>query len=182
MLLHSIIRTIFGDPSEKRLKSYQKELAKVRVWEEKFANLPDLAAVQAEMTMIRARFEGLDMKDHKNIVQIQALTQAAKYEVFALHRRASTLLMGHEYTLADGSTTTWKLIPYDVQILGAMALIDGNIAEMRTGEGKTFVATIAASLAAVAGYPIHIVTVNDYLASRDRSEMTPIYEALGFTT
>jgi preprotein translocase subunit SecA len=74
------------------------------------------------------------------------------------------------------------MVPYDVQIIGAMALIDGNIAEMRTGEGKTFVATIASSLAAIAGYPVHIVTVNDYLASRDRAEMRPIYEALGFTT
>jgi preprotein translocase subunit SecA len=73
------------------------------------------------------------------------------------------------------------MIPYDVQLLGALALHDGNISEMRTGEGKTLVATIAASLNAVAGYPVHIVTVNDYLAERDAAEMRVIYEALGFT-
>ena len=131
---------------------------------------------------LRAKFVGLNYKNPADLKMIRAITQESKYEVFALHKRASELIMGQEYTLADGTQTTWRMIPYNVQIIGAMALIDGNIAEMRTGEGKTFVATIASSLAAIAGYPVHIVTVNDYLASRDRAEMHPIYEALGFTT
>ena len=66
---------------------------------------------------------------------------------------------------------TWNMIPYDVQIIGALALHDGNIAEMRTGEGKTLVATIAAYLNALCGFSVHIVTVNDYLARRDSKEM-----------
>lgn len=73
------------------------------------------------------------------------------------------------------------MIPYDVQILGALALNDGNIAEMRTGEGKTLVATIAAYLNALVGLPVHIVTVNDYLARRDAKEMSIIYNALGLS-
>ena len=182
MLLHTLIRVLFGDPSEKRLKSYQKELRKITEFESSFALLGSISEIQEEMSRIRSKFEGLNFKDPDDLKKIRTLTNEVKYEVFALHRRASTLLMGTEYTLADGSTARWNMIPYDVQILGAIALIDGNIAEMRTGEGKTFVATIAASLAAVAGYPIHIVTVNDYLAGRDRAEMRPIYEALGFTT
>lgn len=74
------------------------------------------------------------------------------------------------------------MIPYDVQIVGALALHEGNIAEMRTGEGKTLVATIAAYLNALIGTPIHIVTVNDYLARRDAMEMSIIYGTLGLTT
>lgn len=73
------------------------------------------------------------------------------------------------------------MIPYDVQILGALALHDGNIAEMRTGEGKTLVATIPAYLNALVGVPVHIVTVNDYLARRDATEMSIIYGTLGLS-
>jgi preprotein translocase subunit SecA len=101
--------------------------------------------------------------------------------MFALHRKAASLIVGKTFTLSDGREIVWNMIPYDVQLLGALALHDGNISEMRTGEGKTLVATIAASLNAVAGYPVHIVTVNDYLAERDAAEMRVIYEALGFT-
>lgn len=67
------------------------------------------------------------------------------------------------------------MVPYDVQLIGALALLDGNISEMRTGEGKTLVATIAAFTGALTGYPVHVVTVNDYLARRDSEEMGIIY-------
>lgn len=70
---------------------------------------------------------------------------------------------------------------YDVQMVGGMVLHDGNIAEMKTGEGKTLVATLAVVLNAINGKGVHIVTVNDYLASRDSAEMAPIYEFLGYT-
>ncbi len=73
------------------------------------------------------------------------------------------------------------MIPYDVQILGALTLNEGNIAEMKTGEGKTLVATIAAYLNALSGDPVHIVTVNEYLTKRDSQEMSIIYSALGMT-
>ena len=73
------------------------------------------------------------------------------------------------------------MVPYDVQLVGALALHDGSIAEMRTGEGKTLVATIAAYLNALAGLPVHVVTVNDYLAKRDALEMGVIYRTLGLT-
>jgi len=74
------------------------------------------------------------------------------------------------------------MIPFDVQLSGALALHEGNIAEMKTGEGKTLVATLAAYLNALAGFPVHIVTVNDYLAKRDSQEMGIIYGTLGLTT
>ncbi|MGH2360094.1 MAG: hypothetical protein ACRDGM_06070, partial [bacterium] len=70
---------------------------------------------------------------------------------------------------------------YDVQILGGWVLLNGCIAEMATGEGKTLTATLAAATAAMAGVPVHIITVNDYLTGRDAQEMKPIYEMLGLT-
>ena len=71
--------------------------------------------------------------------------------------------------------------PFDVQLVGGMALHEGRIAEMRTGEGKTLAATLPATLNAISGRGVHIVTVNDYLARRDANWMGPIYEALGLT-
>lgn len=123
----------------------------------------------------------MDFKKPEDYAQIKKQLEEIKYEVFALHRRAATLICGQTFTLSDGREIVWNMIPYDVQLLGALSLHDGNISEMRTGEGKTLVATIAASLNAIAGYPVHIVTVNDYLAQRDSAEMRVIYDALGLT-
>ena len=151
MSLHSIIRSVFGDPSDKRLKSYQRELQKViELYEQFVTEVQSIEDIQLRMQNLRTKFVELNYKDPSDLKTIRTLTEDSKYEVFALHKRASELIMGQEYELADGSLATWKMIPYDVQIVGAMALIDGNIAEMRTGEGKTFVATLAASLAAIA--------------------------------
>ena len=68
---------------------------------------------------------------------------------------------------------------YDVQLIGGWAVLHGMLAEMETGEGKTLTATLAASAAALAGLPVHVITVNDYLVSRDAENMGPIYRALG---
>jgi len=70
---------------------------------------------------------------------------------------------------------------FDVQVMGGWVLLHGMVAEMETGEGKTLTATLPACTAALAGLPVHIVTVNDYLATRDAEAMGPIYEALGLT-
>src|SRR5215210_1611952 len=86
-------------------------------------------------------------------------------ESFALTREAAKRTLGQRH--------------FDVQLIGGMALHDGSIAEMKTGEGKTLTATLAAVLNALAGNGVHIVTVNDYLARRDAEWMRPIYEMLG---
>ena len=70
---------------------------------------------------------------------------------------------------------------FDVQLIGGMVLHEGNIAEMRTGEGKTLVATLPAYLNAISGHGVHVITVNDYLAKRDSQWMKPIFEFLGLT-
>jgi len=83
---------------------------------------------------------------------------------------------------AAGSTVTWNMLHYDVQLIGGMVLHDGKIAEMATGEGKTLVSTLPAYLNALAGEGVHIVTVNDYLARRDQEWNGPIFEWLGLIT
>ena len=80
-----------------------------------------------------------------------------------------------------GGGRTLGMRPFDVQLIGGMVLHDGNIAEMRTGEGKTLVATLPAYLNAISGDGVHIVTVNEYLAQRDADWMRPVYEFLGLT-
>ena len=88
-------------------------------------------------------------------------------EAFAVVREASKRAIG--------------LRPFDVQLIGGMVLHDGNISEMRTGEGKTLVATLPAYLNGLSGLGVHVVTVNEYLAQRDADWMRPIFELLGFT-
>ncbi|MGI9333703.1 MAG: prepilin peptidase [Gammaproteobacteria bacterium] len=92
-------------------------------------------------------------------------TEAQVVEAFALVRECARRVLGTQ--------------PYATQVIGALALFDGRIAEMATGEGKTLAATLTACVAALAGIPVHVVTVNDYLAARDAEDMRPLYEALG---
>ncbi len=173
---------LFGDPSEKRLKQYQKELEAIKDIEKKYRDeISTIDQIQAKTHEFQSRFTDLDIDNEADLKEIKKRLEDTKHEAFALHRRACEIIHGQEFTFGE-EKLTWNMIPYDVQLLGAMALNDGNIAEMRTGEGKTLVATIAAYLNALIGVPVHIVTVNDYLARRDAREMGIIYTALGLTT
>lgn len=123
--------------------------------EEKFGNLAqDDLLKTAQALRIRLREQGLHNTD--------AVAQA-----FACIRLAAQTILGLRH--------------YDVQILGGRALLQGLVAEMQTGEGKTLTATLPACTAALAGIPVHIITVNDYLASRDANSMGPVYRSLGLT-
>lgn len=104
---------------------------------------------------------------HRRAVRAGAAMDAALEEVFAITREMSRRVLGMRH--------------YDVQLIGAMALHAGTVAEMRTGEGKTLTATPAVVLNALQGRGVHVVTVNDYLARRDAELMRPLYEALGLT-
>jgi len=101
-------------------------------------------------------------------------------EAFALVKEACRRLVGKTWTVT-GLETTWDMVPFDVQLIGGMVLHEGKVAEMRTGEGKTLVATMPLYLNALTKQGAHLVTVNDYLALRDREWMGPVYESLGLT-
>jgi preprotein translocase subunit SecA len=181
-MLDLIITKLFGDPSEKKLKTYQKELEKIKLIENSYRNeISTIEQAQAKTHEFQTRFEGLSIENPDDLVKIRELLESTKYEAFALHRRTCEIIYGQEFTLANSETVKWTMIPYDVQLVGWLALHEGNIAEMRTGEWKTLVATIPAYLNALIWVPVHIVTVNDYLARRDAREMGIIYNALGLT-
>ncbi|MBO6577154.1 MAG: preprotein translocase subunit SecA [Rhodothermales bacterium] len=101
-------------------------------------------------------------------------------EAFAVAKDACRRMVGREW-IAGGAKIHWEMIPYDVQMLGGMALHNGDIAEMKTGEGKTLVAVAPVYLNALVGRGVHLVTVNPYLAQRDSEWMGKVYEFLGLT-
>ena len=205
----SILTRLFGDPTIVILHGYQKDLIKIKKIEEDYQKTIDnLDTVKAKTAEFKSRFEPIRLafitekdrinndaamglvekaeaheKNKKTYIQSrEAMVQNIRFEALALHRRASELIFGQEFTLSDGSQTVWNMIPFDVQLVGALTLNGGNIPEMRTGEGKTLVATLAAYLNALSGDPVHVVTVNEYLSRRDAGEMSIIYGALGLTT
>lgn len=101
-------------------------------------------------------------------------------DVFAVIKNACRRLVGTTHTVR-GYELTWKMVPFDVQLIGGVVLHQGRISEMRTGEGKTFVATLPIILNALTGRGVHLVTVNDYLAQRDSEWMSHLYTYLGLT-
>lgn len=101
-------------------------------------------------------------------------------EAFACVKQACRRLMGTSYTVC-GREVTWDMIPYDVQMIGGIVLHQGKIAEMATGEGKTLVAVAPIYLNALTERGVHLVTVNDYLALRDKEWMGKVYEFLGLS-
>ncbi|MEJ2745822.1 MAG: hypothetical protein P8123_09095 [bacterium] len=101
-------------------------------------------------------------------------------EAFAAVKNVCRRLVGRKWQVCSFEIN-WDMIPFDVQIMGAVVLHQGKIAEMATGEGKTLVATMPLYLNALAGGNVHLITVNDYLARRDSQWMGPVYEFLGLT-
>ena len=151
----SLAQRLFGSANERRLKPLTKRAKKIGELAEDMAALSDEGIV-AKTEELKNRYKEGETLD-------QLLNEA-----FALVREAADRAIG--------------LRPYDVQFVGGMVMNGGNIAEMKTGEGKTLVATLPAYLNALTGEGVHIVTVNDYLAARDAEWMGKVYEKLGMTT
>jgi preprotein translocase subunit SecA len=180
-MIQTILRKIFGSRNDRLLRQYMRQVRAVNALEPQMQKLSD-AELRAKTDELRARVrermaqaparpaEGVEKaagsKDAGATERREAL-EAVLPEAFAVVREAGrrTLNMRH----------------FDVQILGGIALHNGKIGEMRTGEGKTLVATLPAYLNSLAGEGVHIVTVNDYLAARDADWMGRIYRFLGLT-
>lgn len=149
-----LLKKLFGSKNERELKRMGRIVGTINSHEEKLNALSDeqLKAKTAEFKDRVAEGESLD---------------AILPEAFALVREASKRVMGMRH--------------FDSQMIGGMTLHEGHIAEMKTGEGKTLVATLSAYLNALSGKGVHVITVNDYLARRDAGWMRPLYEFLGMT-
>ena len=154
MLLEGLMKKIFGDPNEKELKSVQVYVDAVNALEKDIENMSD--ASLAEKTA-----------EFRDRIAKGATLDDILPEAFAVVREASKRVLGLRH--------------FDVQLVGGCVLHRGKIAEMRTGEGKTLVATLPAYLNALTGKGVHIVTVNEYLAHRDSHEMGRIFNFLGLS-
>jgi preprotein translocase subunit SecA len=151
----SIARAIFGTSNDRSLKAYQRRVPQINALEAAMEKLSD-ADLRAKTAEFRERLAG------------GATLDDLLAEAFAVVREASKRTLGLRH--------------FDVQMIGGMVLHDGKIAEMKTGEGKTLVATLPVYLNALNGKGVHVVTVNDYLARRDAEWMGRIYGFLGLTT
>lgn len=149
-----MIRAVFGSKNDRELKRMGKLVNRVNALEEELQKLND-AQLKDKTADFKARIEKGETLD------------AILPEAFAVCREASRRVLGMRH--------------FDVQLIGGITLHEGRISEMRTGEGKTLMATLAAYLNALSGKGVHIVTVNDYLAGRDANWMRPLYEALGLS-
>lgn len=138
----------------------------------------DATIEHAERSDLYARIAA---NEREQFETVQATLDELLPEAFAAVKDACRRLVGHKYMVV-GNENTWDMIPYDVQLIGGMVLHQGKISEMSTGEGKTLVSTLPMYLNALAGRGVHLVTVNDYLAKRDRDWMRPIFDMLGVTT
>ena len=153
-MISNILTKIFGSRNERLLKQYGHVVRRINALDAPTAALSD-DELRARTVKLRERVGNGEELD------------SVLPEAFAIVREAGKRSL--------------QMRPFDVQLIGGMVLHDGKIAEMKTGEGKTLVATLPAALNALAGRGVHLVTVNDYLARRDAEWMSPLYKALGLT-
>jgi len=180
-MIENIIKAIFGDPDTKKIKKYSKIVEEIN---EKYKSFSDytIEDVQNKTQEFRNKFQGLDFKVEEDSVKINEILEEIKIEAIANLKQTCTLLNWKSFEVGDDNRKVdWNMIPYDVQLIGWLALNDWGISEMKTWEWKTLVGTIPAYLNALTGNPIHIVTVNDYLAKRDAEEMGVLYNTLGLS-
>ncbi|HLQ88928.1 MAG TPA: preprotein translocase subunit SecA [Xanthobacteraceae bacterium] len=153
-MIGALARKLFGSSNERRIKAYQPRVKEINALEEEVAKLSDDALRERTVQFKK------EVADGKGLDEILV-------PAFATCREAAKRALGQRH--------------FDVQLIGGMILHEGRIAEMKTGEGKTLVATLAVYLNALSGRGVHVVTVNDYLAKRDAEWMGLVYKFLGLT-
>ena len=154
-MLQAFMGKVFGTSNDRELKKYNKRVKKINALESKYQDLSD--------DELKAAF--LELKE--SVVKEEKTLDDVLEDSFAITRESSKRVLNMRH--------------FDVQLIGGMVLHEGRISEMKTGEGKTLVATLAIILNAMTGKGVHLVTVNDYLASRDAKEMGALYNFLGYS-
>ncbi|MCK9583302.1 MAG: preprotein translocase subunit SecA [Candidatus Cloacimonetes bacterium] len=203
-MLEKILRKLFGDKSSLDLKRYQPLVGEINNIYEDLAQYEDqqlrdrvneikteiavtLKPKRDELEELQHNFRSSSEDSERSRIdnQIDSVRKELKAmnkdtldeylpEVFAIVKDTCRRMLGQEF-MVKGHPTPWHMVPFDVQLIGGMVLHDGKIAEMATGEGKTLVATLPLFLNALLQRGAHLVTVNDYLASRDADWMSPIF-------
>ncbi len=154
-MISSVFRKIFGTKNDREVKKYIKRVAQINALEPTYEKMSD--------DELKIKFNELKAQ----VVEEKVTLNQILNDVFALVREASKRVL--------------KMRHFDVQLIGGMVLNEGRIAEMKTGEGKTLVATLPVILNAMSGKGVHVVTVNDYLAKRDATQMGELYNFLGLS-
>ncbi|GAA9701133.1 preprotein translocase subunit SecA [Helicobacter pylori] len=159
-MIKAIIGKIIGTRNDRWIKQYKKKVLAINALEPTYEKMSDVE-LQNAFEELKKRVRSVE-KDLQEKTLLEVLPES-----FAITREASKRIL--------------KMRHFDVQLIGGMVLNDGKIAEMKTGEGKTLVATLAVALNALKGESVYVVTVNDYLAHRDSKEMEPLYQFLGYS-
>lgn len=154
-MIANLLKAIFGTKNEREIKRIQKTVAKINALSDEYSSLSD-EELRKKTEIFKERLQKGEALDDILV------------EAFATVREASTRVLGLRH--------------YDVQLIGGIVLHEGKITEMKTGEGKTLVATAPVYLNALSGRGVHVITVNDYLATRDREMMGRVYSFLGLTS
>jgi len=168
-MIGTILKKVFGTKNERDLKRIQSRVDAINAFEEAISKLTDAelrAKTEEFKHIIAERTEGITDPAELKAAEKEVLDELLP-EAFAVVRETSKRTLGMRH--------------FDVQLIGGIVLHEGKIAEMRTGEGKTLVATLPVYLNSLTGRGVHVVTVNDYLARRDAQWMGPIYQFLGLT-
>ena len=200
-MVGKVIRRLFGTKNDRELKRIGKIVEEIHRWEEEMRkiplkNVPEKTEELKERAKEREKEKREELEETRSNIQ-QAVTSQEKLrwkrrlrevkneilnpllpESFALVKETARKLVGKKWEVCE-LEIEWDMVHFDVQLIGGVVIHEGKIAEMATGEGKTLVATLPAYLNTLTGEGVHIVTVNDYLARRDREWMGPLYEALG---
>lgn len=166
--MFGFLKKIFGSAHDRLLNRYRKIVVEVNRWDEKFQSLSD--------EQLKGKTEEFRQRLKKGETLDQILPEA-----YAVVKGVCRRLGGTEVHVS-GYNQRWDMVPYDVQILGGIAMHSGAISEMHTGEGKTLTAVMPLYLNALTGKPVHLITVNDYLAQRDCEWVGTVLRWLGLTT
>ncbi|MFN0068131.1 MAG: preprotein translocase subunit SecA [Limisphaerales bacterium] len=173
-MLGFLVRKVIGTKNDRELKKLRPLVARINEFEQQLQSLSD-DALREKTAAWKERLSRIpDLEELK-----RALDEILP-EAFAVVKNACRRLCGQEITVR-GQPLKWEMVPFDVQLMGGMALHRGMISEMATGEGKTLVATLPTYLNALTGRGVHIVTVNDYLAARDAEWVGTVHSFLGLT-
>ncbi|MBL7014135.1 MAG: preprotein translocase subunit SecA [Candidatus Marinimicrobia bacterium] len=188
-----MLKKFFGTKSDreiKKLKPLVDEINQIfstlesKSDEDLIARVIELrdGVIQKRQTKEDELSESMDKKERADAILAAEQNQldAIMTEAFAIVKETCRRMVGHSWRML-GNEVSWDMIPYDVQLIGAIILHQGKVAEMKTGEGKTLVATMPIFLNALTGRGVHVVTVNDYLAQRDSEWMGEVYKRLGLS-
>ncbi len=168
-MLKQFFHSLLGDENQSKIKKIEPIVKKVNTYYEEYKSAKlNESQIQAKTAEFKERYQ--------HGVTVDELLP----EAFGLVKYACEYLVGHSWEVR-GDQKAWDMVPYDVQIIGGTVLHQGNISEMKTGEGKTLVCTMPAYLNALTGKGVFIVTVNEYLAQRDAEWMSGLYKCLGLS-